>query len=85
MNLVQRFGSSLALNVHFHALFLCSTYVVRGPAGRPTFHPAPPIKHVELARVPRDIVRRIERVLRDRGILDNDASSEGGGSDESGG
>ncbi|MEM1451435.1 MAG: transposase [Planctomycetota bacterium] len=83
MNFVQRFGSSLALNVHFHALFLDGTYIVRGAAGRPSFHPAPPLGPDELARVQRDIVRRIERVLRDRGILDSDSSSEGGGFDDS--
>ncbi|MEM6676181.1 MAG: transposase zinc-binding domain-containing protein, partial [Planctomycetota bacterium] len=81
VNFVQRFGSSLALNVHFHALFLDGTYIVRGAAGRPSFHPAPPLGPDELARVQRDIVRRIERVLRDRGILDSDSSSEGGGFD----
>jgi hypothetical protein len=83
VNFVQRFGSSLALNVHFHALFLDGAYVVRGPASRPRFHPAPPLEHDELVRVQRDAVRRIERVLRDRGILDDDPSSDGGGSDDS--
>jgi len=32
VNFVQRFGSSLALNVHFHALVLDGVYVTDGPA-----------------------------------------------------
>ncbi|MEM1250103.1 MAG: hypothetical protein AAGK22_27290, partial [Acidobacteriota bacterium] len=38
---------------------------------------------LDFYRAQRDIVRRIERVLRDRGILDSDSSSEGGGFDDS--
>ncbi|MEM1449266.1 MAG: transposase [Planctomycetota bacterium] len=64
-------------------MFLDGTYIVRGPASRPHFHPASPLTHDELARVQRDIVRRIERVLRDRGILDDGPSFDDGGFDGS--
>ena len=40
INVVRRFGSSLALSVHFHALFLDGSYTTHGPAGISTFHPA---------------------------------------------
>ncbi len=83
VNFVQRFGSSLALNVHFHALFLDGAHVVRGPASRPRFHPAPPLTPDELHRVQRDIVRRIERVLRRRGILQDDPASDAGAPEDS--
>ncbi|MEM6675860.1 MAG: transposase zinc-binding domain-containing protein [Planctomycetota bacterium] len=83
VNFVQRFGSSLALNVYFHALFLDGAYVVRGPASHPRFRPASPLTHDEPARVQRETVRRIERVLRNHGILTDDPSSDGGGFDDS--
>ena len=73
----------LALNVHFHALFLDGAHVVRGPASRPRFHPAPPLTPDELHRVQRGIVRRIERVLRRRGILKDDPASDDGAPEDS--
>ena len=54
-----------------------------GPASRPRFHPAPPLTPDELHRVQRDIVRRIERVLRRRGILQDDPASDDGAPEDS--
>jgi hypothetical protein len=69
INFVQRFRSSLALNVHFHALVLDGVYLTHGPAFRPEFHRAPPLDDAEVERVQRDARRRIERVLHSRGLL----------------
>ena len=41
VNFVQRFGSSLALNVHFHALVLDGVHITRSVGDRPQFHAAP--------------------------------------------
>lgn len=69
VNFVQRFGSSLALNVHWHVLALDGVYVTEGPGRAPTFHAAPPLTDMGVARVHHDARRRIERVLRARGLL----------------
>ena len=69
INVVQRFGSSLALNVHFHALFLDGIYTTLGPAGIPTFHPAPALDDEEVALILADARRRITRLLHSRGLL----------------
>jgi hypothetical protein len=41
VNFVQRFGSALNLNVHFHALVLDGAYTIASPLARPTFHESP--------------------------------------------
>jgi hypothetical protein len=69
VNFTQRFGSSLALNIHWHVLALDGVYVTEGPGRTPTFHAAPPLTDIEVARVHHDARQRIERVLRARGLL----------------
>ena len=71
INFVQRFGSSLALNIHFHALFLDGLHVTTGVHGNTEFIPAPPLEPVEVQRVHRDIARRITRVLRSFGLSED--------------
>jgi hypothetical protein len=83
VNFVQRFGSSLALNVHFHALVLDGVHVTRGPGGRPQFHAALPLTQDEVRRVHTDAIRRIERMLRSRGLLGDGFEFIEDGSDES--
>ena len=53
---VQRFGSSLNLNVHFHVMLLDGVFV-RDAQGRAIFHPAPAPTRDELE----DVVRRVQR------------------------
>ncbi|MCP5021096.1 MAG: hypothetical protein GY930_04895, partial [bacterium] len=48
INFTQHFGSSLALNIHFHALVLDGVYTTDGPDTFPTFHPAPPLTQNEV-------------------------------------
>jgi len=69
VNFVQRFGSNLGLNVHLHLLALDGVYVTDGPGRAPTFHTAPTLTDIEVARVHHDARQRIERVLRARGLL----------------
>ena len=69
VNFLQRFGSSLALNVHFHALLLDGVFVTHGPASVPVFHTAPPLEDAEVERVQRDARSRIERIHLARGLL----------------
>jgi hypothetical protein len=69
INFTQRFGSSLAINIHFHALVLDGVYTTDGPDAIPTFHPAPSLTQDEVHRVRRDIYRRIDRVLNAHGLV----------------
>ncbi len=66
---MQRFGSSLGLNVHFHALVLDGAYVTQHAGDSPVFCPSPPLTDLEVARVQADARQRIERVLRARGLF----------------
>ena len=64
VNFVQRFGSSLALNVHFHALVLDGVYTTSSPSIPPIFRSAPRLTQSEVERVQRDLTRRIASALR---------------------
>jgi hypothetical protein len=71
---IQRFGSALNLNVHFHALVLDGAYpywLGRGHAVR--FLPLPPPEADEVARVLAGAARRIQRVIEARDADDADA------------
>jgi hypothetical protein len=66
INFVQRFGSSLAANVHFHAVVLDGVYLTHGPASRPEFHCAPPLDDAQAGkrRAPCSSVKRARKVSR---------------------
>ncbi len=66
---VQRFGSSINLNVHFHVLCLDGVFT-RGDAGPTLFHPAPPPTPVELEAIVRRVARRAHAWLVRRNLLD---------------
>jgi len=66
---VQRFGSSLNLNVHFHTCFLDGVYA-RGASGRLEFHNAPSPSREDLETVVRTVHRRALRWLARHGHLD---------------
>jgi hypothetical protein len=82
---VQRFGSGLGLNLHAHLLSLDGVCVTDRPGGAPTFHAAPTLTDIEVARVHHDARQRIERVLRARGLLrePGDEPAEVKGAEES--
>jgi hypothetical protein len=69
---VQRFGSALNLNVHFHTLALDGVYTCdKGNA--PRFLPLPPPSADEVARVLAGTARRIARLVASRAEGDDDA------------
>jgi len=71
---VQRFGSGLELNVHFHVLGLDGVF---GPGvdGTLRFHRPPPPTDADVARLVTAIVQRIVRLIKRRGLaVDADAT-----------
>jgi hypothetical protein len=78
LTVIQRFGSGLNLNVHFHTLVFDGVFS-RTPAGGLTFHPAFPPTDAEVAQVLDTIRRRVRRLLRRRGLEPGD---EGTGPDD---
>ena len=77
VNRIQRFGSALNLNVHFHALVLDGVYTAASPFARPVFHEAGELVDSEVAALVETIRTRVLRLLRRRGFL-ADESGEGG-------
>jgi hypothetical protein len=74
VTVVQRFGSALELNVHFHTLALDGAYTYAADPGQPTrFLPLPAPEPHEVARVLAGTARRIERVLAARAGDDGEA------------
>ena len=65
---VQRFGSSMNLNVHFHVMVLDGVYI-RDQQGRPWFHPLPPPTRDELQQVVRLAHLRTVAWLARKGYL----------------
>ena len=65
----QYFGSSLNLNVHLHVLVLDGVYV-HSDEGPPAFVPAPRLTPQLVERAVQTVHRRVERMLRRRGLLD---------------
>jgi hypothetical protein len=65
LTVVQRFGSALGLNVHFHSLVLDGVHATR-PDGSLLFHPLPAPTDQDVARVARAVSRKISRVLARR-------------------
>jgi hypothetical protein len=69
---IQRFGSALNLNVHFHTLALDGVYTSdRGNATR--FLPLPPPSPSEVTRVLAGTARRVARLVASRAEGDDDA------------
>lgn len=74
VTLIQRFGSALNLNIHFHMLFLDGVYSF--DRARPKFHRAPRPTPAELVRLLHTISTRVARLLERQGLLVRDAESE---------
>ena len=68
LTVIQRFGSGLNLNVHFHTLVLDGVFSPTGPDAV-EFDPAPPPSDEEVARVLATVRRRVGRLLARRGLL----------------
>jgi hypothetical protein len=68
---IQRFGSALQLNLHFHVICLEGVYLERTAAGRtPRFVPAEPPTDADIAAVIQKISHRVIRTLRRLGYLE---------------
>jgi len=68
---IQRFGSALNLNLHFHVLFLEGVYVDRTAQGlRPRFVKGESPTDADIAAVIQKISRRVIRTLRQLGYLE---------------
>ena len=76
VTLIQRFGGSLNLNVHFHQLFIDGCYEL-GPKGAPVkFIATPPPTVQELEQVTAQIIKRLTRYLIRQQIIVRDNDSE---------
>jgi hypothetical protein len=73
VTLIQRFGSALNLNIHFHLLVLDGAYLVG--AEPPVFRRIAPPSEVELQALVERVAQRIGRALERQGILARDAES----------
>ena len=69
VTVVQRFGSACELNVHVHSIVLDGVYVDEAD-GRLGFRPLPAPTTAELHALTAKVARKVIRVLRRRGLLD---------------
>ena len=68
---IQRFGSAINVNLHFHCVFLEGIYHDRTDAGRkPRFLTGEPPSDTDVAAVVQKISRRVIRKLRQLGYLE---------------
>jgi hypothetical protein len=68
---IQRFGSAINVNLHFHMVFLEGVYLDRTAQGRtPRFLPGEPPTDTDIADVVQKISRRVMRKLRQLGYLE---------------
>jgi hypothetical protein len=74
MTVVQRFGSSLALNVHFHTLAADGVWA-RQADGSLLFHPLPAPSDEEVGRIARTVCRKVQRVLARQRTSDDGQTS----------
>ena len=88
VTLIQRFGSALNLNIHFHMLFLDGVYVDRTHGSGTRFHRVRAPTSDELSQLTHIIAQRIANYLERQGLLERDVegawltSSAGGEEDE---
>jgi hypothetical protein len=74
VTLIQRFGSALNLNVHFHMIFVDGVYLVDGEHV-PIFRHVPAPTGTELQSLVQRITERVGRVLEKRGLIERDIES----------
>jgi hypothetical protein len=71
VTLIQRFGSALNLNIHFHMLFLDGAYLFKG-AHPPVLRPAAGPSANELQRLVEQVGAQVGQVLERRGLIERD-------------
>jgi len=74
VTLIQRFGSALNLNIHYHMLFLDGAYAEQAE-GKLRFHPVKAPTQAELARLTNTLAHRIGLYLERQGLLERDAEN----------
>ena len=75
VTLIQRFGSALNLNIHFHMLFLDGVYI-DGSNGRPMrFRRVKAPTRGELVQLTHAIAHRVARYLERQGLLERDTGN----------
>jgi hypothetical protein len=74
VTVIQRFGSGLQLNLHYHTLVLDGVFSEAQP-GRLTFHPAPPPSDEDVAWVLAAVRTRVGRLLARRQLEPVDGST----------
>ena len=74
LTLIQRFGSALNLNLHFHMLFLDGVCVER-PDGSLRFRWVTAPTSAELTRLAQTLAQCIGRFLERQGLLERDAEN----------
>ena len=74
VTLIQRFGSALNLNIHFHMLFLDGVYV-ECPDGSLRFRWVKAPTSEEITKLTDTLARRIGRYLERQGLLERDAEN----------
>jgi Putative transposase/Transposase zinc-binding domain len=73
VTLIQRFGSALNLNIHFHMLFLDGVYLDRSDGTWFRWVKAP--TNQELTQLGHTIAHRVGRFLERQGLLERDAEN----------
>jgi hypothetical protein len=71
VTLIQRFGSALNLNIHFHMVFPDGVYLQVDSAA-PVFRHVPAPTGTELQELVQQIAARIGKVLEQRGLVERD-------------
>lgn len=84
VTLIQRFGSALNLNVHYHMLFLDGVYA-EDTYGQRRFHRVKAPTQHELNALVNTLSHRVARCLEKRGLLERDAENTWLTLDEEGG
>jgi Putative transposase len=74
VTVIQRFGSTLNLNVHLHSLVLEGVFTRPSAAAAPVFHTLPPPSDQDIAKLLEQVHHRVLGLLRRRGRLPEDPS-----------
>ena len=76
VTLIQRFGSALNLNIHFHMLFLDGVYIDIETRAPPRFHWVKAPTSDDITQLTNTIAERIGRYLERQGLLERDTGND---------
>jgi ribosomal protein S27E len=75
VTLIQRFGSALNLNIHFHMLFLDGVFFDAIHCDKPFFRRVKAPTSDELTQLTRTIAQRVGRYLERQGLMERDTGN----------